>query len=248
MRDKRFAHIRGFVVFVLVSCGNTVSSGDLPQTPGPLAYEGLNPQDRVFIQVQDLVEKIRQNPNSDPKIRDYFGDCKFYKQDTGTDAQYDLGDSRCLILVANETSIDSTIAITNSTVSENGRVISYAIFYPYDLSLESWERVVYHEAVHMVDFIENPVCNDTALACRVRDEFLAHSKTMPFFLDFLVENGFSVEQVMEANLDSPNDPMITFADEIAISQIDFDVIVNDLKLLQQFLKGDLFIYLHRYFS
>jgi len=235
------------LVFILVSCGNSVS-GDLPQTPEPLAYEGLNPQDRVFVQVQDLVEKIRQNPNSDPKIREYFGDCKFYKQETGSEAEYDLGDSSCLILVASEVSTDSTIAITNSTVSENGRVISYAIFYPYALSLESLERVVYHEAVHMVDFMENPVCNDTALACRVRDEFLAHSKTMPLFQDFLIGQGFTVEQIMEANLDSPNDPLIVFANEIAISQIDFDVIVNDMKLLQEFLKGDLFIYLYRYFS
>jgi len=232
------------MMFFLASCGTII-----PGTSNR-ASDHLTSQDKLFIQVKALIEKIRQDPKYDPKIRTFLSDCTFYKHSHTDEStyMYKFIDARCVIIVTDKTSYDSTIAFTSNTCGFHGNMIHYTVFYPYELSATTWERVTYHEAVHLVDFMENPTCTGDPFECRDNAEYLAYSKTLPFFQDYLLNYGFTANDIIEANLDSPDDPLIVFANDVAISTIDYDVIVNDMEHLQHFLKGDLYDHIQRFFS
>lgn len=255
------AKIFGFilmVVFFTTSCGSQNISQEFPTTVpeiaspeivGPEAPNISEPpeitiQEELFFKISNLIQEIIENPLADPKIREHLSNCEYFMQGEGdTHFGYE-GDAKCLILVGRNIPDDYTIAVARSLFNEkSGESISYAIFYPYELSDETWKRIIYHEAVHMVDYLENPVCSDSDLVCSVNEEFLAHSMTMVLFQDYMIRNGFTIEQLTNVDVSNEHDPVVQFVIENSISQDDFNIFMQDINLLQATLHGELLQYL-----
>jgi len=243
-----------FFLFSVSACGTTaetkVETGE-NLYPTSVPAEIVNPvfslQERVFVRAQYLIHEITQSSLARTDIREYLTDCKYYMQEVESRAEYDLNGSKCLILVASEVPADGTIAVTNSTFSMKGDVISYAILYPWELSDETWTRIIYHEAVHMVDFIKNPVCQEVDVKCQLDDEFEAHSETSVLLKEYLNRNGFSDEEIKNFNPDNMNDKIVQFGLQNSISQVDYDIFIQDALFLRENLKGNLYNFMSSIF-
>lgn len=204
-------------------------------------------QDVLHYKVPFLVQEIIQNPLTDSKVKNYLSSCKFFKLNNEK-KHYDFGDSRCLFFIAEGKSESFLVATANNSYVEGGYWLSYTILFPYDLSDETWKRVIYHEAIHMIDFIEKPECLKSLLGCRINDEYHAHSKTLDFFKEYMVQSGFTIEQLKHVNTDLETDPVITFVRKNSISEDDFKVFVQDVGLLKRHLNGSLYDYLNEVFT
>lgn len=215
--------------------------------PAEVVSPGFSLQERVFVRAQYLIHEITQNSLTRTDIKEYLTDCKYYMQEVESRAQYDLNGSKCLILVASEVPADGTIAVTNSTFSMKGDTVSFAILYPWELSDETWTRILYHEAVHMVDYIKNPVCQEEEVRCQLDDEFEAHSETSVLFKEYLNRNGFSDEEIKNFNPDNMNDKIVQFGYENSISQVEYEIFVQDTLFLRENLKGNFYNFLSSIF-
>lgn len=215
--------------------------------PAEVVSPGFSLQERVFVRAQYLIHEITQNSLARTDIKEYLTDCKYYMQEVESRAQYDLNGSKCLILVASEVPADGTIAVTNSTFSMKGDTVSFAILYPWELSDETWTRILYHEAVHMVDYIKNPVCQEEEVRCQLDDEFEAHSETSVLFKEYLNRNGFSDEEIKNFNPDNMNDKIVQFGYENSISQVEYEIFVQDTLFLRENLKGNFYNFLSSIF-
>ena len=244
--------ILSVVVFFTTSCGAQSLPKEFPTSvpitiepgvPQVTAPPEISIQESVFFKTRYLIQDIINNPISDPKVKEYLSDCEYFMQEKDSSNFIYDGESKCLIMVANKLPEDYTIAVARSVVSEGGEWISYAIFYPYDLSDSTWLRIIYHEAVHMVDYLKNPECLESELTCSINDEFHAHSKTMVLFQDYMIRNGFTVEQISNVDVYNERDPIVQFAIENSISQDDYNIFIQDVILLQATLNGKLRDYL-----
>lgn len=231
------------ICIFLISCGGTDVS--VP-TKVPEIIESETTQENVYRRTQYLVREITLNPIARSDIRVYLKNCKFYMQGVDTNVEYDLDGSRCLILAAREVPEDYTIAVTDVTQNGMGDWVSFAILYPWELSDETLKRIIYHEAVHMVDYLDNPVCLDSASKCRIDEEFEAHNETLVLFEEFLYRNGFSDFEIENFNPENQDDIIVQFGLENSISQVDFDIFVQDVVFLKEKMKGNLYLYLKSY--
>lgn len=204
-------------------------------------------QEALYYKVPFLVQEIIQNPYTDSKIKNYLSNCKFFKLNNNK-KNYDFGDSRCIFLIAGGKSSNFLVATVDNSYAEGGYWLSYALLFPYDLSDETWKRVIYHEAIHMVDFIERPECLKSPLGCRIKDEYHAYSKTSDLFKEYMVQNGFTVEQLMQVKTESKTDPVVTFIRENSVSEDDFILSVQELDLLKRHLNGTLYSYLKEFYT
>lgn len=250
------AKIFGFIliiVFFTTSCGAQGLPQEFPtsipitlesEVPQVTAPPEVSMQKELFFKIPHLIQEIIENPLADLKIKNHLSNCEYYMQDGGeTHFDYE-GNSKCLILVGRNIPDDYIIAVARSLVNvKTGETLSYAIFYPYELSDETWKRVIYHEAVHMVDYLEDSGCVGSEIDCSVKDEFYAHYKTMILFQDYMIQNGFTLEQLSSLNSRDEQDPIVQFAIENSISQDDFNIFMQDVTLLYAKLNGSLNWYL-----
>jgi hypothetical protein len=235
------------LISIFISACGTREISYPTSVPAEVVSPGFSLQERVFVRAQYLVHEITQNSLARTDIKEYLTDCKYYMQEVESRAQYDLNGSKCLILVASEVPADGTIAVTNSTFNMKGDIVSFAILYPWELSDETWTRILYHEAVHMVDYIKNPVCQEEEVRCQLDDEFEAHSETSVLFKEYLNRNGFSDEEIKNFNPDNMNDKIVQFGYENSISQVEYEIFVQDTLFLRENLKGNFYNFLSSIF-
>ena len=206
----------------------------------------VNPimQEVVLIKSQDMVKEITQDFNVEPRIRKYLSGCRFFKHNSGTAIRYELEGANCMILISNELpGFHFTPSFTDAIYTDKDDWVSYTILYPYELSDESWKRVIIREAINMIDFIDRYPCSIGNIACNVNYTYKAHKAVLGLLEDYMIDNGFTIEQLMRVDHESDTDPLIEFAKSNSVSEDDYNFFIQDLILLRENLKGNLRRYL-----
>jgi len=235
-----------FVIYTLFSVYqnfNELLSNFIPFTDSKVS-SGNSLQENLYLRSPILVKEIIDDPLADSKIADYLSGCNFHMPISEPSFTYDMGYSKCLFVFPDYTYTDESVqAITRSVISSEGILVSYAFIFPSNLSDISLKTIIYHEAVHMVDLIENPGCSESELVCTINYEFHAHSKSLVLFQDYMVKNGFTTEQLSKVNIDSKTDPIMSFISKNSISEDDYRVKLNSIVLLKEYFSGNLRDYL-----
>lgn len=234
-----------FTVFVIFTLSyvylnfNQLLSNFIPFSDSEVS-SGSSLQENVYLRAPHLVKEIINNPLADTNITSYLSSCKFHMPISETNFSYSMGYSKCLFVFPDYSYTDKSVrALTRSSISSEGILVSYAFIFPSNLSDISLKTLIYHEAVHMVDLIESPGCSEPELVCTIDSEFHAHSKTLVLFQDYMIKNGFTTEQLSKVNFDSKSDPIMIFISKDSISEDDYAMKLNSILLLKEYLSGNL---------
>lgn len=238
-----------FVTLVFLVGSSSLWGDSYTQLPLFLENPSLALQQRLYNKIKILVSELKANPLVDPEVKGLLSKCEFYMLDSNENLLDDFGDSRCLILISSKTLTDSflTLAQANVFFVDSDYWVTFAVFYPYKISDESLLRIIYHEAIHMVDFMKNPECQKSLIACRIDNEFHANYKTLVLFQDYMLKSGFNLEQLSNVNTESVDDPVIKFVMKSSVSEIDQKILMQDVRYLKLKLNGSLFEYLNRFY-
>lgn len=243
--SARNISLLAFTVFVIFTLSNVylnfnqLLSSFMPSTDSEVS-SGNSLQENVYLRSPHLVKEIVNDPLADTNIASYLSSCNFHMPISETNFSYNMGYSKCLFVFPDYTYTDeSVLALTRSSISSEGILISYAFIFPSNLSDISLKTLIYHEAVHMVDLIESPGCSKPELVCTIDYEFRAHSKSLVLFQDYMVKNGFTTEQLSKVNFDSKSDPVMSFISKDSISEDDYAVKLNSIFYLKEYLNGNL---------
>jgi len=211
----------------------------------------VNPVSKeIYEMLPELLNILLEDEFVSLGVKESLASCVLTRGLISFDMPLNIKDADCVIIVSEEIDISNgrIVAFTANSNSSK-KTIPYIVIFPYELSKETWIRILYHEAIHLDDFMKGTICNLSETKCVVDSEYMAINATTNLFIRYLRKNGFTLDDILafeenpKNSESAENQRFFDFVEKNAVSIDEKDLIFLEIEYAKEKLNNNLYSFI-----